>query len=56
VSDTFNVNKTNVQTVMLGVNYLFNWSPAPDRDQILIVQARSAETLPCWTSAQSLAN
>jgi outer membrane immunogenic protein len=29
VSDTFNVNNTNVQTVMLGVNYLFNWSPSP---------------------------
>jgi len=29
VSDTFNMNNTNVQTVTLGVNYLFNWSPAP---------------------------
>jgi hypothetical protein len=29
VADTFNVNNANVQTVMLGVNYLFNWSPAP---------------------------
>jgi len=23
------MNNTNVQTVTLGVNYLFNWSPAP---------------------------
>jgi outer membrane immunogenic protein len=29
VSDKFNMNNTNVQTVTLGVNYLFNWSPAP---------------------------
>jgi outer membrane immunogenic protein len=29
VSDTFNVHNANVQMLTLGVQYLFNWSPAP---------------------------